>query len=132
MRHCQDPRARPSSGANMGDAMLNLPIDYIEFASPALEESQEFFAKACGWDFVSYGPDYRDIRQAGTGGGLERADLRAPLIVLKTHDLPAALAQVTAAGGIITKPIFDFPGGQRFEFTEPGGNRLAVWSEPQG
>ncbi|MEC8224624.1 MAG: VOC family protein, partial [Pseudomonadota bacterium] len=27
------------------------------------------------------------------------------------------------------KPLFDFPGGCRFHFTEPSGNELAVWSK---
>jgi predicted enzyme related to lactoylglutathione lyase len=27
------------------------------------------------------------------------------------------------------KPIFAFPGGRRFHFTDPAGNELAVWSE---
>ena len=36
---------------------------------------------------------------------------------------------VEKAGGAITKPLFDFPGGCRFHFVEPGGNELAVWSE---
>src|SRR5690606_20784028 len=35
------------------------------------------------------------------------------------------------AGGTIVKPVFSFPGGRRFHFTEPGGNELAVWSEPR-
>jgi predicted enzyme related to lactoylglutathione lyase len=39
------------------------------------------------------------------------------------------LARVTGAGGTITKPIFAFPGGRRFHFTDPSGNELAVWSE---
>jgi len=108
----------------------NLHIDYVEFASPKLEETQSFFADAFGSDFVDYGPDYRDIQKAGLGGGVERAPLIAPLIVLKADDLEAALAQVTAAGATITKEIFDFPGGRRFEFTEPGGNAMAVWSTP--
>jgi uncharacterized protein len=30
----------------------------------------------------------------------------------------------------VVKPIFDFPGGRRFHFTEPSGNELAVWAEP--
>jgi len=29
---------------------------------------------------------------------------------------------------LIVKPIFSFPGGQRFHFTEPAGNEFAVWS----
>ena len=29
----------------------------------------------------------------------------------------------------VVKPIFEFPGGCRFEFTDPDGNVLAVWSD---
>ena len=28
-----------------------------------------------------------------------------------------------------TEPIFEFPGGRRFHFADPGGNVLAVWSD---
>jgi predicted enzyme related to lactoylglutathione lyase len=105
-----------------------IPIDYVEFTSPSLEETQGFFAAAFGWEFVEYGPDYRDIRGAGTGGGLERGEARAPLIVLRTEDLEAALERVRAAGAEITRDIFSFPGGRRFEFTAPGGIAMAVWT----
>jgi len=27
------------------------------------------------------------------------------------------------------KPIFSFPGGRRFHFTDPAGNELAIWSD---
>ena len=106
----------------------SLPIDYIEFASPELEKTQAFFAEAFGWSFVEYGPDYRDIRDAGTGGGVERAASRAPLVVLKSDDLEGALASVKSAGAEITKAIFEFPGGKRFQFREPGGTEMAVWT----
>ncbi|PTT84354.1 glyoxalase family protein, partial [Pseudomonas sp. HMWF010] len=43
--------------------------------------------------------------------------------------LQAVCTQVAAAGGQITQAIFSFPGGRRFEFRDPSGNRLAVWSE---
>ncbi|MHA7888775.1 MULTISPECIES: VOC family protein [Roseicyclus] len=107
---------------------IPLPIDYVEFTSPELEATQGFFAAAFGWEFVDYGPDYRDIQRAGTGGGLERGEPRAPLIVLRAEDLEAALAQVTAAGAEITQAIFAFPGGRRFEFLAPGGIAMAVWT----
>ena len=41
------------------------------------------------------------------------------------------LDKVVAAGGEVVKPIFSFPGGRRFHFTEPSGNEFAVWSEPE-
>ena len=104
-------------------------IDYVEFASPKLEETEAFFSRAFGWNYVEYGPDYRDIRDAGLGGGIERAPRRAPLVVLKADDLEAMLERVRAAGAEITKEIFAFPGGRRFQFREPGGTEMAVWSE---
>lgn len=106
-----------------------MKIDYVEFTSPKLEDTQSFFAKAFGWDFIDYGPDYSDIQNAGTGGGIERGDLVAPLIVLKTDDLEAAFETVKGAGATITAEIYAFPGGRRFEFTEPGGTKMAVWVE---
>ena len=60
--------------------------------------------------------------------GIERGEARAPLIVLKTDDLDAALAAVKDAGAEITKDIFAFPGGRRFQFREPGGTEMAVWT----
>lgn len=105
-----------------------LKIDYIEFYSPRLEATQGFFATAFGWDFVEFGPDYRDIQGAGIGGGIERAENKAPLIVLRADDLQAAYDRLCLAGAEITKEIFDFPGGRRFEFREPGGSLMAVWS----
>ena len=45
-------------------------------------------------------------------------------------DLEVSLAAVEAAGGTVVQPIFAFPGGRRFGFEDPSGNRLAVWSTP--
>ncbi|MDO5632883.1 MAG: VOC family protein [Paracoccus sp. (in: a-proteobacteria)] len=105
-----------------------LQIDYVEFYSPDLSATQDFMARAFGWDFVDYGPDYRDIQGAGIGGGVECAAHAAPLIILKTDDLQAAYDRITAAGAEITREIFDFPGGRRFQFREPGGTEMAVWT----
>ncbi|NHF73899.1 VOC family protein [Paracoccus xiamenensis] len=106
-----------------------MKIDYIEFASPDLPATQEFFAKAFGWGFKDYGPSYQELVEAGISGGISDAPLAPPLVILKTDDLEAALAKVSEAGAEITEEIFDFPGGRRFHFREPGGNEMAVWSE---
>ena len=111
----------------MADATTKL--DYLEMTSPKLEETQAFLAEAFGWSFVDYGPDYRDVRGAGLGGGIERGERVAPLPVLRTDDLEGMLAKVRAAGAEITREIFEFPGGRRFEFREPGGTKMAVWSD---
>lgn len=68
-------------------------------------------------------------RARSSDGGIDQAPERvdAPLAVVRTTDIDDAERRVIAAGGKITRPQFDFPGGRRFHFREPGGNELAVW-----
>ena len=114
-------------------------IDYIEFQVEDLSASKAFFASAFGWSFNDYGPAYAGIQSPegeGEVGGLAQREPGASprsggaLVILFSEDLPASLAAVEAAGGRVTKAPFDFPGGRRFHFCEPGGNELAVWAEP--
>lgn len=110
-------------------------IDYIEFSVKNLEEAKKFFSSAFGWSFNDYGPNYSGIKKVdadGEVGGLEQVaevSTGGPLIVLYSDDLQASLEKVKTAGGQIVKDIFEFPGGKRFEFKDPSGNHLAVWSE---
>ena len=106
----------------------DLRIDYVEFGSDDMKATQRFLTEAFGWRFNEYGDHYRDVSGAGLGAGLHDEG-GPPLVVLRTDDLEGALAIVRGAGAAITKDIFDFPGGRRFEFTAPGGVRLAVWAE---
>lgn len=53
----------------------------------------------------------------------------AALLVFYSADIQSTLQKVIINGGTINKPLFDFPGGCRFHFTEPSGNEFAVWSE---
>ena len=107
-------------------------IDYLEFPSANGLKSREFFETAFGWRFLSYGPSYSAFEDAGIAGGIQGDAGEAtatPLVVVRTGDLEKAEQKVVAAGGLITRPAFDFPGGRRFHFREPGGNELAVWIE---
>ena len=106
-----------------------MKIDYIEFTSPDLPATKEFFAQAFGWGFNDYGPDYQELNGAGMSGGIAAGPLVPTLVILKAEDLEAALAKVAAAGATITRPIYAFPGGRRFHFRDPGGTEMAVWSE---
>jgi len=74
-------------------------------------------------------PQGGGVRLETSGGELQSR--HAHRLVFAT-DLEAMLAKVTAAGGVITRPIFTFPGGRRFHFCDPSGNELAVWSRPTG
>ena len=107
-------------------------IDYIELAVGELPRAKQFYTDAFGWPFTDYGPDYSGFNDGRLDGGLaaEASDVRtAPLVILYSEALEASLQQVEAAGGTIVKPIFAFPGGRRFHFTDPAGNELAVWSD---
>ena len=108
-------------------------IDYVELPSiTAHELTRAFYRAAFGWAFTDYGPDYSATTNGVTDVGLNgtREDnLSAPLPVVRVDDLDAALEAVQAAGGVLARPIFAFPGGRRFHFIDPGGNELAVWSD---
>lgn len=108
-------------------------IDYVELPSATAHElTRAFYAKAFSWAFTDYGPTYSATTNGTTDVGLQGdpADaLSAPLPVIRVDDLEAAFDAVSNAGGIISKPIFAFPGGRRFQFIDPSGSELAVWSE---
>ncbi|MBB3608368.1 VOC family protein [Rhizobium sp. BK602] len=105
-------------------------IDYLEFPSTDGLKTRRFFEEAFEWSFVSYGPTYHAIEAAGIDAGIQGDAAEAtgaPLPVVRTTDLEAAQRAVEFAGGVITRPAFDFPGGRRFHFREPGGCEMAVW-----
>lgn len=118
--------------ANTPEAHTHHAIDYIEFTVADVAEAKRFYEAAFGWRFNDYGPDYAGIQ--GTSrelGGLCKGEVRTggPLVVLYSRELDATLAGVKAAGGRIVKEPFVFPGGRRFQFLDPSGNELGVWSE---
>jgi hypothetical protein len=106
-------------------------IDYVEFPAGDLPANKAFYAEAFGWSFTDYGPEYAAMSEGLDGGfHADAADaVSKPLVILYAQDLEAMEARVRAAGGSIARPIFSFPGGRRFHFTDPSGNELAVWGE---
>jgi predicted enzyme related to lactoylglutathione lyase len=107
-------------------------IDYLELPSDDGAASRTFFSKAFGWHFTNYGPTYDAIDDAGIEAGIQGdkgdpSQPGAPLPIIRTEDIEQAERDVVAAGSVITLPVFDFPGGRRFHFREPGGNEMAVW-----
>ncbi len=106
-------------------------IDYVEFAVSDIAASKAFYGKAFGWTFTDFGPDYCEFNDGHRKGGFhthEPVKLGGPLIVLYGGDLEQMIARVEDAGGKIVKPVFGFPGGKRFHFTDPDGYELAVWT----
>ena len=86
------------------------------------------------WEFTDWWPKYISFSGANIDGGFNgEGDAQASnggvLVVIYANDLNQTLECVVKAGGEISKPTFDFPGGKRFHFCDPNGNELAVWSE---
>ncbi|MEM8944407.1 MAG: VOC family protein [Planctomycetota bacterium] len=110
-------------------------IDYVEFPASDLYAFESFYAAVFGWKFTDYGPDYRAFNDGQLDGGIYKSEKRsntetgAALVILYADDLEATLERVTAHGGTTSKEIFSFPGGRRFQFFDPHGNELAVWSD---
>lgn len=107
-------------------------IDYIEFPAADIAKTKTFYTTLFGWKFTDYGPDYTSFADGRVAGGFYKTDSAGagkPLVVLYTADLETMQTRVSAAGGTMVKPIFTFPGGRRFHFSDPNGNELAVWSD---
>lgn len=110
-------------------------INYVEFPSSDLEKTKAFFTAAFGWSFEDWGEEYCSFSNEGLDGGFYKANLKsqsdsgAALTIFYSSDLEVTMEKVVAAGGTIVKPTFSFPGGRRFQFTEPCGSEFAVWSD---
>jgi predicted enzyme related to lactoylglutathione lyase len=104
-------------------------INFVELPAQDIAASRRFYSDVFGWGLTDFGPTYSCTLTGDIDLGLQGdpAEVtRAPLAVIDVDDLEAALAAVIQAGGTITRPIFAFPGGRRFQFLDPNGNELAV------
>lgn len=112
----------------------NHNINYVELPSSDVPRTKEFYSRVFGWKFTDWGPDYASFEGAGIDGGFNGTGNVSPhppgaLIVIYSSALEATEEAIKESGGKIVIPIFEFPGGRRFHFTDPCGNQLAVWSE---
>lgn len=110
-------------------------INYLEFPAKNIEATKTFFTQVFGWSFIDYGPEYTAFTNEGVDGGFFQSDLYSStengsaLTVFYSNNLERTQANIESANGSIIKPIFSFPGGRRFHFSDPNGNEFAVWSE---
>ena len=111
---------------------MSVPINYIELKSTNLEETKMFYSKTFGWAFTDYGPTYTAFSNSGVEGGFELTDgpiTNGALVVLYSENLETIREKVIGSGAKISVEIFSFPGGRRFQFLDPSGNELAIWTE---
>ena len=114
---------------------IDKKIDYLELPAKDFDAIQSFYECTFNWVFTDYGPEYRAFTDTKMDGGFYQSDKcsstdnGAALIVLYSTELENTCDRVKKCGGTIVKDIFSFPGGRRFQFTDPHGNELAVWSD---
>lgn len=110
-------------------------INYLEIPARDIEATKAFFTAAFGWTFTDYGPEYTAFSDQGIDGGFYKSELTvstdngSALIVFYSKELEQTQSKIEKARGSILKPIFPFPGGRRFHFSDPNGNEYAVWSD---
>lgn len=110
-------------------------VDYVEFPAADFDAVEKFYSAAFNWTFTDYGPEYRAFTDDKVDGGFYKSDLVSStksgsvLVILYASDLEATRDKVVKCGGKLTLDIFSFPGGRRFQFADPHGNELAVWSD---
>jgi predicted enzyme related to lactoylglutathione lyase len=108
-------------------------IDYVEIPVTDLAKARDFFSALFGWSFQAWGDDYMSFSDGQMDGGFRRSAEAAPatgvLVVFFSTDLERDFDRVQALGATISEPIFPFPGGRRFHFTDPTGTEYAIWSE---
>ncbi|WP_316812261.1 VOC family protein [Pedobacter heparinus] len=112
--------------------MQNNHINYLEFQASDLGTIKQFYQNAFGWKFTDYGPEYIAFSESGLDGGFFKSDaeVKTGVLVILYHDNLAQIQKkIIEAGGKISKDIYSFPGGRRFQFLDPAGNELAVWSD---
>ena len=112
--------------------LIDNHIQYVEFKAHDIEKTKEFYSSCFGWIFTDYGETYIAFSESGLDGGFEKTEseiTNGALVVLYNKELETPMNKIVESGGKITKDIFSFPGGNRFHFTDPNGNELAVWSE---
>lgn len=106
---------------------MHMP-SYLELATSDMAATKSFYTTAFGIEFTDYGPEYAGAATDRYELGLAAfGETPPPLPGFQTDDIASAHDQVLAAGGEIVRETYEFPGGRRFHFRDPGGNELMVY-----
>lgn len=115
--------------------LIHEKINYLEFPAKDMQATKAFFSNVFGWTFEDYGPDYMAFSNQGIDGGFFKSELHSTtengstLTIFYSNNIESTLLKIQQSGGLIVKPVFSFPGGRRFHFSDPNGNEFAVWSD---
>jgi predicted enzyme related to lactoylglutathione lyase len=115
--------------------MSKRAVVHIEIPAQSRPSSAEFYRKVFGWEFqhmTDPGPYSISETENRVGVGLpDLDDMYKPgdvIIYLDSDDIAADLKQIEAAGGKrLGDPVKVGEMGEMAFFTDPTGNRLALW-----
>ena len=106
---------------------MRLP-NYLELKTADVAATKAFYAEAFDFEFIDYGEGYAGVSGDYLEIGIHKSDAaEPPLPGFQTEDIAAAEKTVRAAGGEIVQATYEFPGGRRFHFRDPGGNEMLVY-----
>ena len=113
------------------------PIVHVEIPAADLVQAGDFYSQVFGWQVEHIPQMGYTVFQAegGPGGGFTKVDEQtAPvgrvLVYIHTDDIDGSLARIEANGGVAVAPKTEIPGiGWFAVFTDPTGNRLALFTE---
>lgn len=114
--------------------MPNKRLAYLELPSTNVATLKKFYGTLFGWTFEDFGDDYATVHGSGLEAGFNgdaESKSKGPLPMIETIEIEALQDRILDAGGTITRPIFQYPGGRRFHFVDPDGNEMAVMQPDQ-
>jgi len=118
--------------------MSKRSIVHIEIPATNRESGADFYAKLFGWEFqhMNEPAPYTMLQTGNVGIGMpDTSEMYGPndvIVYVSSDDVTADLKQIEAMGGKrISDPFKVGEFGEMALFTDPTGNKLALWKELQ-
>ena len=118
-------------------------VTYFEIPADDMEQAENFYSKAFGWEINKLGDGYTRIISCATtnngvssseagainGGIQKRGDrAKAPTVVITADNFDETAAKIESLGGKIVIPKDDMGGmGWYGQFDDPAGNRIGLF-----
>jgi predicted enzyme related to lactoylglutathione lyase len=112
-------------------------ICYLEIPANAPADSAKFYADIFGWEVRKRGDGALSFDDPGGVSGTwvagqDRAAAETVRTYIMVDDIDVTIAQLTKAGGRITTPKKEIPGGAWFAiFVDPVGVEFGLYQDPK-
>jgi uncharacterized protein len=116
--------------------MKKRSIVHVEIPARNREATAKFYGDLFGWEFqhMAEPEPYTMFTTGNIGGGFpDLSDMYKPgdvLIYIASDDLEADIKKIESQGGKVIAPMIEVgSAGTMAIFTDPAGNRMALWKE---